>query len=83
MNRKISEYFSYFKLENIFYNFFGIKLINEMLLNYYCRNNELISNISHLLIKQIILKQIINELITSLVIKYIFFDLNDIRIISK
>lgn len=83
MNRKISEYFSCFKLENIFYNFFGIKLINEMLLNYYCRNNELISNISHLLIKQIILKQIINELITSLVIKYIFFDLNDIRIISK
>lgn len=82
------EYFSYLKLENIFYSFFDNKLINEMLLNYYCGNSELIFNISYLLIKQIILKQIINEPITSLVINknellniYTCFNSNDIRIL--
>lgn len=59
-----------------------------MLLNYYCGNSELIFNISYLLIKQIILKQIINKPITSLVINknellniYTCFNSNDIRIL--
>lgn len=82
------EYFKFVQLENNFNQLFSISLLNEMLFYYHRDYQNLIFNVSKLLLKQLLLKQLINEDFSYLyltkneldkVIKY--FDSNNIDLL--
>lgn len=60
------EYFKFVQLENNFNKLFSTSLLNKMLFYYHCDYRNQIFNITKLLLKQLLLKQLINEDLTYL-----------------